>query len=264
MGQESAPGRGKADIMQTAVMRPVVGVALLMLTASPCAGQRPLSYSCRRAPASVRIDGYLFDAAWRIAGIAPLEHLICPELEGDATIEAPVTRAWAAWDDDCLYIAFRSRDTDVWGTKRESDDSLWEEDVVEVYLDPDGDQRNYREFEVNPLGTTIDLLIPQAGDQVDWRSCAAWNACGMRAVARVFGEGAALGSPDAFWTAEMAIPWSAFAGAPHLPPQVGDRWRGQFYRIDRPADPHDALCLAWSPTPTFHAPRHFGWWTFKE
>jgi hypothetical protein len=210
------------------------------------------------------VDGYLFDRAWKIAGIAPLTDVICPELKPGEKIETPLTRAWAAWDDDYLYVAFLSRDADVWATKRSRDDSLWEEDVVEVYLDPDGDGRNYREFEVNPLGTIIDLLIPQAGDQVNWRRCALWNAAGIEAATRVYGEGPALGNHDRFWTAEMAIPWSAFVGAPHLPPRVGDRWRGQFYRIDRPAAPYDALCLAWSPTPTFHAPDHFGWWIFKE
>lgn len=244
-------------------MRPLMLLPALWLLAAPCAAQ-PLTYRCRRAPAPVRVDGYLFDAAWRLADAVSLDLLICPEGDEASEVRPPRTRAWAAWDDDSLYVAFSARDADAWGTKRSFDDSLWEEDVVEVYLDPDGDQRDYREFEVNPLGAIVDLLIPRAGDQVDWRTCARWNAVGMTAAARVFGEGPAIGNRDRFWVAEMAIPWSAFAGAPHLPPRPGDRWRGQFFRIDRPADPHELLCLAWSPTPTFHAPEHFGWWAFEE
>lgn len=245
-------------------MRSLLWLSALCLLAPPCGAQQPREYRCRRAPRPVVMDGYLFDGAWRAAEPASLDYLICPELEQGATIEMPGTRAWAAWDDDYLYVAFRSRDADAWATKRSFDDSLWDEDVVEVYVDPDGDQRDYREFEVNPLGTIIDLLIPRAGAQVDWRKCAAWNAVGMKAATRVFGEGPAINTRDRFWTAEMAIPWSAFVGAPHLPPQPGDRWRGQFFRIDRPAAPYDLLCLAWSPTPTFHSPEHFGWWVFEE
>jgi hypothetical protein len=65
----------------------------------------------------------------------------------------------------------------------------------------------------------------------------------------------------------MAIPWADFATAPQQPPQPGDTWRFNLYRIDQfqaqPGLGQEEL-YAWSPTlcDTFHVPRRFGALTF--
>jgi hypothetical protein len=159
----------------------------------------------------------------------------------------------AAWDDQALYVALQAHDPNPWATLRERDAALFTENVLEVYIDENNDQRNYREFEVNPLGTEIDLLIPYAGAQADWPRCAKWNAPGWKTAVTIR---PALDG----WVAEMAFPWAIFTEAKRLPPQPGDLWRTQFYRIERPdrSRPDDLIGTAWSPTPTFHAPKYFG------
>ena len=55
-----------------------------------------------------------------------------------------------------------------------------------------------------------------------------------------------------------------FVTAPHLPPQVGDVWLMNLYRIERPHGGGEAS--AWSPTgiPSYHAPDSFGELVFVD
>ena len=231
----------------------VCGLLLIAFALSARGDQR--TYACHRARAPIAIDGRLDDPGW--AGIpwtAGFRRFLAPP---QTTPQRTFVKA--AWDDRALYIAFRVYDTDPWATKTARDDSLWEEEVVEVYIDENGDQRNYREFEINPLGAVIDLLIPKAGDQADWRSCAKWDAMGWRTAARIYPE---VVRP--YWVAEMAFPWGIFTEARRVPPQVGDIWRIQFYRIERPRPGDELIATSWSPTPEFHAPATFGRLEFAE
>ena len=66
------------------------------------------------------------------------------------------------YDDEYLYIAFIMEDQDVWGKKISwypGDECLCLEEVAEVFIDPDGDGRNYIEVEINPLQTVMDLTL---------------------------------------------------------------------------------------------------------
>lgn len=231
---------------------PCVLVAIVLQVGALAA---PRSYTCHRAAGAIVIDGALDDPGWEgIPWSAGFRCFLAPE-----TTTPQRTLVEAAWDNRCLYIAFRVYDTDPWATKTARDDSLWEEQVVEVYIDENGDQGNYREFEINPLGAVIDLLIPKAGDQADWRKCARGNAAGWRTAARVYRD-----APHPYWVAEMAFPWDIFTAAEHRPPQPGDVWRVQLYRIERPrpgggaASDAGLIATSWSPTPDFHVPGHFG------
>jgi len=194
------------------------------------------------------LDGALDDAGWRgIPWTAGFRRFLGPE-----HIIPQRTLVKAAWDDRCLYVAFRVYDTDSWATMTARDDRLWEEEVVEIYIDEDDDQLNYREFEINPLGTMLDALIPKAGDQRDTHKVRLWNAAGRRAAARPH------------WVAETAFPWGIFTHAKRLPPQPGHVWRIQFYRAERERPGSEPIATSWSPTPNFHVPERFGRILFVE
>jgi hypothetical protein len=63
---------------------------------------------------------------------------------------------------------------------------------------------------------------------------------GVQVAGTVDGKGG-----DREWTCEMALPIEDVVTAPHRPPQPGDRWRMNLFRVERmPA----AAELAWSPT----------------
>ena len=71
-----------------------------------------------------------------------------------------------------LAIRFDCLDDGPWHTKANRDDRLWEEEVVEIFLDPAAQGRDYAEIEINPANVVCDLRIRQpwpdlAGD-IGW------------------------------------------------------------------------------------------------
>lgn len=222
----------------------------------------PARGTCVRITRPPKIDGVLDGPAWRAA--RRLRDFTC---FGPRRGTPPLkTTAMAVWDERNLYVAFIARDSDIIGTYTARDGPLWEEEVCEVYVDHDGDGRDYREFEVNPINTVIDLLIPFAkdgGPGRPWQECAEWNASGWRTATRVQGTPDDRSDRDRRWTVEMAIPFAALAPASAVPPKVGDTWRVQFYRIERAKRLGDRFMFAaWSPTRAFHDASRFGYLTF--
>ncbi len=155
------------------------------------------------------------------------------------------TSVQCVWNDAALHLLFTCIDTDPWATITERDGHLWEEEVVEVFLDPVGDHESYFEIEVNPLNTVVDLVLRK--NRSGYRKDFAWDCEGLRTSVNRTQEG---------WTAEFLIPFAALIAEL---PRPGTKWRANFYRIDRPKD-RDRELSAWSPTllPTFHAPERFG------
>ena len=51
------------------------------------------------------------------------------------------------WDGEYFYFGFACRDPDIWAIFTEEDDPMWSEEVVEVFIDPDG---HAWEVAVNP------------------------------------------------------------------------------------------------------------------
>jgi len=220
--------------------------------------QPPLArHVCVRAGGAIEIDGKLDEPAWAHTDPVALAHCF-----GTRHGKPPLaTAARLLWDDANLYVAFECTDPDIFGRPGPRDSELWEEEVVEVYLDPDGDGRDYREFEVNPRNAVIDLLIP-AADQVKgdrYKRFRLWNAYGWRSAVHVDGTVGRRDDTDRRWTVEMAIPLASLAPRHKLPPRRGDAWRLQLYRIDRSKPLGEKpQFAAWSPTDTFHAPGRFG------
>ncbi len=163
---------------------------------------------------------------------------------------------------DALWLRFDAVDSSPWYTYTDRDDKLWEEEVVEIFIDPDGDHRNYVEVEVNPANALCDLLVEQ-GDP-DLRAVIEWDFPEIDStVIPIYDEtGAKTG-----WSAMVRLPWAGFNSVPgtnvNLPPAPGDQWLFNVFRIKRPdgpGEPHSNVVLdAWSPTPgeSFHVPEVF-------
>ena len=115
-------------------------------------------------------------------------------------------------------------DAEPWGTMFERDARLWEQEVVELFLDPDGDGKNYPELEVTPHNVVVDLLIPAPRSGAG--TAAEWDIQGLQT---------AVGKHAGGWTVEMAISWKSLeAGGVTRASKSGDRWRVGLYRIERP------------------------------
>lgn len=148
-----------------------------------------------------------------------------------------------------LNVLFQCEDSRPWATLTQRNGPLYQEETVEVFLDPFGDLSCYFEIEVNPLNTVLDLMLRRIGR--GWRKEFAWQCEGLETSAALVPGG---------WTALLSIPFAALLPEP---PKPGSIWRANFLRIDRPQNTPRELS-AWSPTlrNTFHDPTRFGYLEF--
>ncbi|OCT11783.1 hypothetical protein A8709_28340 [Paenibacillus pectinilyticus] len=159
------------------------------------------------------------------------------------------TRFRAYWTEDSLHIRYECEDDHVVSTMTQRDEPLYNEDVVEVFIDTQGGGTTYYEFEVSPRGVLFDAKINNKLDgnkDVD----TSWIANGFQAVVTD-------GTDEGSRVYEVRIPFADLDNAEV--PTHGTVWHWNVYRID---DDRDGVrhYWAWSPTGAvnFHIPQHFG------
>jgi hypothetical protein len=79
------------------------------------------------------------------------------------------------YDDRRLYLGYEVRDDYLKSTFTKTDEHLWEQDCVELMVDPDGDGKNYFEMQVAPTGVVFDTRYdsrrrPQPFGDMAWSS----------------------------------------------------------------------------------------------
>jgi len=164
----------------------------------------------------------------------------------------------ALWGGAGLYLRFDVVDPDPWHTMTKRDQHLWEEEVVEIFLDLDGSGTNYAEIELSPANVVCDVRMVRASPEKEMDL--AFDLAGL--------ESRVVRRAETGWTGTMFVPWMGFRPLPSaanvfLPPKGGDRWRFNVYRIERPngrKKPREgAIFSSWSPTgeDSFHVPRAF-------
>jgi hypothetical protein len=168
------------------------------------------------------------------------------------------TRFRACWTGDALLVRFECEDDHVVATMERRDDPIYEEDVVEVFLDLAGTGKVYYEFELSPKGVEFDALIHNNLDghkKVD----VAWDAKGLRTSVSDGAEG---------WKHyDLRIPFADLTDEQEQVkvPQHGTEWSWNLYRIDDDTEGQRHY-WAWSPTGAvnFHVPQRFGTLVFVK
>jgi hypothetical protein len=178
----------------------------------------------------------------------------------DAAAPRLATSVAAWYDDRYLTVLYSATDDHIRATFHEHDDPLYEQDVVEVFLAPDGLQR-YFEIEVSPHGVVFDAAIESpAGTRDGMRADRSWTCEGLFVALRKVNESSGTMSVDTV----LRIPFSAVGRAT---PKNGETWRGNFFRIDRHPE-HGDEYSAWQPTmmqpADFHVAAVFGTLRFAE
>jgi hypothetical protein len=202
--------------------------------AAPAFDARPRGYVAYRAVSPIRIDGRLDDAAWQRASWT--EDFV--DIEGDLKPKPPLrTRVRMLWDDMYFYIGAELTEPHVWATQAVHDSVIFHENDFEFFIDPNGDNHEYYEFEINALGTYWDLLLPRpykdGGKPVN-----NWEIRGLKSAVHVDGTIDDPRDLDRGWTVELAVPWSALGelARTDAPPHDGDQWRVNFSRVEWPLD----------------------------
>jgi hypothetical protein len=193
---------------------------------------QPRAYLATRRTLPIAVDGRLDEAAWSrtawSADFTDIEGLIRPR-------PRLRTRVKMLWDDSAWYVAAELEEPDLWATIRERDAVIFHDNDFELFVDPSGSTHRYFELELNALATVWDLFLPKpyrdGGQAVN-----GWDIAGLRVAVALQGT---LDNPrdrDHGWTAELAIPWSAFADSTPVsvpvPPHAGDSWRVNFSRVE--------------------------------
>ena len=190
----------------------------------------PRSYVARRAATPPTIDGRLDDPAWQAAAWTDL----FVDIEGEAKPKPPLsTRAKMLWDDHFFYVAAELEEPNLWGTITEHDAVIFRDHDFEVFVDPDGDSLDYREFEINAHGAYWDLLMPRPY-RAGGRAIDSWDNHGLKSAVHLDGTLNNPADTDRGWTVELAFPWSAFSVDERKPsvPAHGDQWRINFSRVE--------------------------------
>lgn len=175
-------------------------------------------YICKRVNHPIWIDGILEEA--ECSSILTIKDFVsCIDGNPDVTR----TEAKICWDQDRLYVAFKCCDSEMQGTFKNRDDPIYEEEVVEVFIDPNCNMKSYYEINVNPLNVVYDALIfnptgTRSGMKVD----VGWNCERIETAVKVHVDQAEEKKKDQFWTVEIAIPFKSLSEGPSIPPSDGD------------------------------------------
>ena len=204
-------------------------------------------YLCYRTQVPIKIDGKMDDAAWQQV---PWSHEFGDIRTGQITCVG--TRAKLLWNDDYLYVAYDLEDPHVWGTVYPRDTWMFcygiSASFVKLYLDPDGDGRNFSEMHLNPANSFWDMFFIHTSDDHPWLPLCLnyeyskgrfnqdnnpyarldWNCEGIKTAVYVRGTLNNSNDLDQGWSAEMAIPWKSLTKltgkGQSCPPHRGDAW----------------------------------------
>jgi len=188
-------------------------------------------YACKRVSRAPDLESAQVDSVW---DELPWSEPFVDITGRDELRPRFTTRFRMGWDDRYLYVQGDLEEPHVWGTITEDNEVMFMDNNFEIFIDPDGDGRNYYELEMNALGSVWELSLPKPyGDGGEPRlGC---NIDGLKRRIRVDGT---LNDPrdiDRGWRPEFAIPWSGlleYHGAGRCPPHPGDRWRINFSRVE--------------------------------
>ena len=154
------------------------------------------------------------------------------------------TRFQTCWDSEAIYIRFECEDDYAVADFLNRDDPLYDQDVVEVFLDEEGLGRRYIELEISPRNVIFDALIENHGDRIVVNK--EWDAEGLETSVHTRGD---------LRIYVIKLPFIHFKQMP----KSGTKWRVNFYRIDESRDGQREF-QAWSPTGAvdYHIPSRFG------
>ncbi len=191
-----------------------------------------------RAAVPPQIDGRLDDSSWKDA----------PSISGFISVSgkpdiAEQTQVKVLYDDNGLYFGFElfdSRPGKLRATVTEHDGGVWEDDCIEIFLDPSNQRRSYCHFLVTSRGIRGDEYYRQVQKGARAKELA-WDPDWQAATT--------IG--DISWFVEAAIPFHVL----EINERVDSKWAINFTRHQ--ISKNELSCL-FSTHGNFHRPEKFG------
>ena len=170
---------------------------------------------------------------------------------GQKDLGTPVkfaTQARLLYDDKYLYLGILCQDPDpahLLATETSRDGKVWDDNEIEIFLDPRRDGKRIYQFLLNHRGTACDIKIENSKADLSWN--AAWTV--------------KTSLPSGGSSAEIAIP---LADVTSNAPVPGDLWRFNICRVRRSTADPAVEYSAYSPTfGLFNRPDRFADVVFK-
>jgi uncharacterized lipoprotein YddW (UPF0748 family) len=236
-------------------------------------------YTCFRTSGAIVIDGHPDEQDW--VNSTWSDDFV--DITG-ATGLQPVyrTQVKLLWDDNYLYVAALMQEPHVWATLKQRDEVVFYDNDFEIFLDPDGNGRNYCEIEVNALGTIWDLMLTRSYND-GGVPMSNWDLKGLKTGIQIRGSLNDPFHPDTCWIVEMALPLSELMyGKMYMnKPADGVQWRLNFSRVEWKTEirngkyekvidsatskPLPEQNWVWSPMGevAMHIPERWGWLEFS-
>jgi len=202
----------------------LIQVALRVDAETMAQSSRRRRFTAARAPRAPRLTGDLSDPAWR--GAARLDGFVTRN--GLPSEEAP-TEAFLLCDKTHLYVGFlchEPRAAELVANCSVAGGPVWNDDCVELHLDPANGATAMYKWIVNSRGVVWDGFTGPAGLDEGYNSGA--------------GAKGSVG-PDR-WTVEIKVPLTALP----CPPQPGEVWGVNFCRA-RKAGNREVELSSWAP-----------------
>jgi hypothetical protein len=227
----------------------------------------PKQYVVHKTSQKPVIDGKLDEPMWKDAQWT--DEFLDISQPSITTKPRFYTRAKMRWDDDYLYVGAYLEEQDIWanitetchccapitdtcrtGTNETQNQVIFHDNDFEIFVDADGDNHYYYEYEVNALNAIWNLCLnkpynddggenstrvfgSEGWDFPPWSS-ASPGAPPMLSKVHVEGTVNQPGALDKFWSVEVAIPLKSLVlnNSAQVPPRHGQYWRINFSRVE--------------------------------
>jgi len=264
-----------------------------ILASVRCAGAglpagHPRNFAAPRAAAPIQVDGDIYKKAWEDVpwsqDFVEIRGADTPTNAQKPTIDTR-TRVKMLCDDDFLYIAaeMSANGWPITAEFTERNEPIFQKDSdIEVFLDTDGSNANYKELEVNARNTVWNLLLNRPyssqGEEHSGRVAKPgeekyWDVKAQKTAAKMYGV-VGKPQPNGKWTCEMALNHKdSLDRTGGSAPAVGKFWRINFSRVEK----QGAVNWVWSPQMVWspsegryvgqvnmHAPDAWGYVVFAE
>ncbi len=163
-----------------------------------------------------------------------------------------------------IYVFFYCEDDRLTATLQQNNLELWNEDVVEVFFQPNSTQPNYFEYEISPLNFELPLIIYNDKGKLNrWIPYHLTDIPGTRHAALVQRSPGQTGTDIISWTAEFFIPFGMMKPVMDELPHSGVRWKGNLYRVDYDHQKDASLWALYKNSGNFHEYDNFGLFYFE-
>ena len=165
----------------------------------------PLQYTILKTSGNVTIDGKDDETDW---SKAPWTELFTDIASGVDSNPLRKSHCKMLWDDDYLYFFARLAETNLWASLTQHDSPVFQDNALEIFIDPTGTAFNYFEFQINAYSTVWDLFMPKPYRN-GGKNLTSWDLKDLKKAVQLNGTINNPTDTDKSWSIELAIPFKS-------------------------------------------------------